>query len=186
VARLIAGMTMSLDGFVADPEGQFGMLYTDLGTPAGAEYLAASQAETGAVLMGRRTYDGAADPDSYADDYEYQVPIVVLTSRPPATPPRRNDRLWVTFRGDLHEAVTTARALAGDEAVTVVGGADLNRQLLDAGLFDELRVDVVPVLLGGGLRAFDGVAPGRLEATGVAQVGSRTSLRFRPAAGVGG
>ncbi len=180
VATLIAGMTMSLDGYTADPDGQFGMLYADLGTPAGQAYLAASQAETGAVLMGRRTYDGAPDPDSYADDYEYQVPIVVLTSRPPATPPRRNDRLWVTFCTDLHGAVATARELAGDRAVTVVGGADLNRQLLDAGLFDELRVDVIPVLLGGGLRAFDGVAPGRLEATGVARVGERTCLTFRP------
>ena len=112
--------------------------------------------------------------------HEYQVPIVVLTTRPPATPPRHNDRLWTTFCGDLHEAVATARELAGDAAVTVVGGADLNRRLLDAGLFDELRVDVVPVLLGGGLRAFDGVAPGRLEATGVERVGQRTCLRFRP------
>ncbi|MGY1686481.1 dihydrofolate reductase family protein [Geodermatophilus sp. SYSU D00867] len=180
MAHLIAGMTTSLDGYTADPEGDFGMLYADLGTPAGEEYLAASQAETGAVLMGRRTYDGAPDPDSYADDYEYQVPIVVLTSHPPATPPRRNDRLWVTFCGDLREAVDTARELAGEKAVTVVGGADLNRQLIDAGLFDELRVDVVPVLLGGGLRAFDGVARGRLEVVGVERVGERTCLRFRP------
>ena len=180
MARLIAGMTTSLDGYVADPSGEFGMLYADLGTPAGSEYLAASQEETGAVLMGRRTYDGASDPDSYAEDYEYQVPMVVLTSRPPATPPRSNDRLSVTFAGDLHEAVTTARELTGERAVTVIGGADLNRQLLDAGLVDELRVDVVPVLLGGGLRLFDGVAPGRLEATGVERVGERTCLRFRP------
>ncbi len=180
MAHLIAATTMTLDGYAADPDGDYGALYADLGTPAGEEYLAASQAETGAVLMGRRTYDGAPDPDSYADGYEYQVPVVVLTSRPPATAPRSNDRLSVTFCGDLHEAVATARDLAGERAVTVIGGADLNRQLLDAGLFDELRVDVVPVLLGGGLRALDGVAPGRLEMTGVERVGQRTSLRFRP------
>jgi dihydrofolate reductase len=179
VAHLIAGMTMSLDGYVADGHGDFGMLYADLGTPAGAQYLAASQAETGAVLMGRRTYDGAPDPDGYAADYEYQVPIVVLTSHPPAVRPARNDRLWITFAGDLGEAVATACELAGDRAVTVVGGAQLNRQLLDAGLADELRVDVVPVLLGGGLRLFDGVAPARLEKLGVDDVGQRTSMRFR-------
>ncbi len=179
MAHLVAGMTISLDGYVADPDGDFGMLYADLGTPEGGAYLAASQAETGAVLMGRRTYDGAPDPDSYADDYEYQVPVVVLTSRPPAVPSRRNERLWVTFAGDLHEAVATARELAGERAVTVVGGADLNRQLIDAGLVDELRVDVVPVLLGGGLRLFDGVAPARLERTGIEEIGQRTGLRFR-------
>ncbi|SDD25454.1 Dihydrofolate reductase [Geodermatophilus telluris] len=180
MAHLIAGMTMSLDGYVADPSGDFGVLYADLDSPAGRAYLAASQAETGAVLMGRRTFDGAPDPDSYADDYEYQVPIVVLTTRPPATPPRSNDRLSITFAGDLPAAVATARELAGERAVTVVGGADLNRQLLDAGLADELRVDVLPVLLGGGLRLFDGVAPARLAATGVERVGERTCLRFRP------
>jgi dihydrofolate reductase len=179
VAHLIAGMTMSLDGYVADPRGDFGMLYADFDTPAFSGYLAASQAETGAVLMGRRTYDGAADPDEYAEGYEYQVPIVVLTSRPPATPPRRTDRLWWTFTDDLGAAVSTARELAGEQAVTVVGGADLNRQLLDAGLVDELRIDVMPVVLGGGLRLFDGVRPARLEKIGVDDVGQRTSLRFR-------
>ena len=179
MAHLIAGMTMSLDGYVADEHGDFGMLYADLGTPAGGEYLAASQAETGAVLMGRRTYDGAPDPGGYADDYEYQVPIVVLTSHPPAVPPRRNERLWITFAGDLGEAVATARELAGERAVTVVGGADLNRQLIDAGLVDELRIDVIPVLLGGGLPLFAGIRPARLEKLGVDDVGQRTGLRFR-------
>jgi dihydrofolate reductase len=178
VAHLIAGMTMSLDGYLADEHGEFGMLYADLGSPAGERYLAETQAETGAVLMGRRTFD-LADPDSYAVDYEYQVPIVVLTSRPPAVAPRRNDRLWVTFAGDVGEAAATARELAGERVVTVVGGAQLNRQLLDAGLADELRVDVVPVLLGGGMPLFDAVGPARLEKFAVDDVGQRTGLRFR-------
>jgi dihydrofolate reductase len=64
--------------------------------------------------------------------------------------------------------------------VTVVGGADLDRQLLAAGLADELRVDVMPVLLGSGRRLFDGVPPGvRLEKIGVEEAGVRTSLSFR-------
>jgi dihydrofolate reductase len=63
----------------------------------------------------------------------------------------------------------------------VVGGGDLNRQLLIAGLADELRVDVMPVLLGGGRRLFDGVPPEavRLEKIGIDDVGARTSLIFR-------
>jgi dihydrofolate reductase len=62
----------------------------------------------------------------------------------------------------------------------VVGGADLNRQLLATGLADELRVDVMPLLLGGGRRLFDGLPPGvRLEKIGVEDVGVRTSLSFR-------
>lgn len=72
-------------------------------------------------------------------------------------------------------------AAAGDKAVQVVGGPDLIRQLLRAGLVDELHIDVMPVLLGAGLRLFDDTAlePVELEKIGVQEVGPRTSLRFR-------
>ena len=70
---------------------------------------------------------------------------------------------------------------AGVRAETVVGGPDLTRQLLDASLVDELHVDVVPVLLGAGLRLFEGTSPLTLEELGVEGVGVRTSLRFQVA-----
>jgi dihydrofolate reductase len=63
--------------------------------------------------------------------------------------------------------------------VTVVGGVDLIRQLLAAGLVDELHVDVVPVLLEAGLRLFQGTGPLALEKLGVVEAGVRTGLRFR-------
>ena len=52
---------------------------------------------TGAVVMGRRTYEMAEDPDAYADSYEYQVPIFVVTKQAPAKLPKQNDRLTFTF-----------------------------------------------------------------------------------------
>ena len=179
MTRVIAGLTVSLDGYFEDADGTFAALYSDL--EADSAYLKASQAETGAVLMGRRTFDMAGDPDSYAVDYEYQVPLFVLTHRPAEREPARNEDLYVTFVTDgLGSAVAQATAAAGDKAVTVVGGADLNRQLLGAGLGDELRVDIMPLLLGGGRRLFDGLLPGvRLEKMGVEDVGVRTSLSFR-------
>ena len=178
--RLIAGMTVSLDGFVQDAEGSAAALYTDLADLQDSPYVKAMQDETGAVLMGRRTFDMAGDPDSYADSYELQVPIFVLTHTPPAVAPERNERLFFTFVTDgVESAVAQAAAAAGERAVTVVGGVDLNRQLLAAGLVDELRVDVMPVLLGAGLRLFDGTPPRALEKLGVDDVGPRTSLRFR-------
>jgi dihydrofolate reductase len=185
MSRVIAGLTVSLDGFFEAADGSFSELYSDFEELVESPYMMASQAETGAVLMGRRTFDEAPDPDSYAVDYEYQVPLFVLTHRAPDREPARNEQLSVTFVTDgLESAVAQATAAAGDRAVTVVGGADLNRQLLAAGLADELRVDVMPVLLGGGRRLFDGlsadVAPGiRLEKLGVEESGARTSLRFR-------
>jgi dihydrofolate reductase len=181
MSRVIAGLTVSLDGFFEDADGKFSELYSDFAELMDSAYFTTSQAETGAVLMGRRTFDEAPDPDSYAVDYEYQVPLFVLTHRAPEREPARNENLYVTFVTDgLESAVAQATAAAGDKAVTVVGGADLNRQLLAAGLADELRIDVMPLLLGGGRRLFDGLAPGpRLEKIGVEDVGVRTSLSFR-------
>src|SRR3712207_1058999 len=180
MARVIAGMTVSLDGFVQDAEGSAAALYPDLADLRDSPYMEAMQAETGAVLMGRRTFDMAGDTDSYADTYELQVPIFVLTHTPPAVAPKRNERLVVTFVTDgIEPAVAQAAEAAGERAVTVVGGVDLNRQLLAAGLVDELRVDVMPVLLEAGLRLFDGTPPVALEKLGVDDVGARTSLRFR-------
>jgi len=178
---LIAGLTISLDGYFEDADGNFAVLYSDFEELVDSAYMKASQAGTGAVLMGRRTFDEAGDPDSYAADYEYQVPLFVLTHRAPEREPARNENLSVTFVTDgLESAVAQATAAAGDKAVTVVGGADLNRQLLAAGLADELRVDIMPLLLGGGRRLFDGLPPGvRLEKIGVEDVGVRTSLAFR-------
>lgn len=181
MSRVIAGQTVSLDGYFEAPDGSFSVLYSDFGELVDSAYMRASQAETGAVLMGRRTFDEAPDPDSYAVDYEYQVPLFVLTHRLPEREPARTENLSVTFVTDgLESAVAQATAAAGDRAVTVVGGGDLNRQLLAAGLTDELRVDIMPVLLNGGRRLFDGLPPGvRLEKIGVEETAVRTSLRFR-------
>src|SRR4051812_18026835 len=173
MSRVIAGLTVSLDGFFQDADGKFAALYSDFGELMDSAYMKTSQAETGAVLMGRRTFDEAPDPDSYAVDYEYQVPIFVLTHRAPEREPARNENLFITYVTDgLESAVAQATAAAGDKAVTVVGGADVNRQLLAAGLADELRIDVMPILLGSGRRPFDGMEPGpRLQKIGVEDAG---------------
>jgi hypothetical protein len=82
MAWVIAGMTVSLDGFVQDAEGSVGPLYPDLADLRDSPYMKAMQAETGAVLRGRRTFDMAGDPDSYADTYE-------LRCRSSSSPTRR-------------------------------------------------------------------------------------------------
>jgi dihydrofolate reductase len=81
----------------------------------------------------------------------------------------------------LESAVAQARAAARDKAVQVVGGVNVAQQLLGAGLVDELHVDIMPVFLGSGLRAFESSSLGSvpLEKISVQEVGARTSLRFR-------
>ncbi len=186
MTKIIAGMTMSLDGFIQDADGRAGALYPDLAALQDTAYMKASQAETGAVLMGRRTFDMAADPDEYAKSYEFQVPIFVVTHTVPVATPTRNDNLYFTFVTDgPAAAVAQAGVAAGERAVTVVGGAELTGQLLAAGLVDELRVDVMPVLLGSGVRLFEATGLITLEKLGVEEVGARTSLRFRVVGGPG-
>jgi dihydrofolate reductase len=181
MARVIAGMTVSLDGFVSDRSGSAKRLYPDLESLRGTAYMNTAVAQTGAVLMGRRTFE-MGDPDSFVGNYEFQVPIFVVTRTPPQVTPKEDEHLTFTFVTDgVESAVAQATAAAGDKAVQVVGGVSVVHQLLRGGLVDELRVDVMPVLLGGGLRLFENSNLERvpLEKIGVQEVGARTSLSFR-------
>ena len=181
MGKVIAGMTMSLDGFVADADGNVDRLYADLADLQGTTYMTATIAETGAVIMGRKTFE-MGDPDSFVGHYEFQVPIFVLTHHPPQIPPKQDDHLTFTFVGDgVASAVAQATAAAGGKAVQVVGGVNVIQQLLHAGLVDELHIDVMPLFLGDGLRLFEHAALDRigLEMMGVETVGQRTGLRFR-------
>ena len=78
-------------------------------------------------------------------------------------------------------AIDERFAAARDKAVQVVGGVSIAQQLLDAGLVDELHVDIMPVFLGIGLRSFESssLERVRLEKINVQEVGARTRLRFR-------
>lgn len=96
MAKLITGMTVSLDGFVADREGNADALYPDLAALQDTPYMEAMAAETGAVLMGRGAFEMAEDADAYADSYELQRPIFVVTHQPPDKHPKGERR------ADLH------------------------------------------------------------------------------------
>jgi dihydrofolate reductase len=181
MARVIAGMTMSLDGFVADSNGSVDGLYPDLADLKDTDYMVDLIRETGAVLMGRRAFE-MGDPDWYVGNYEFQVPIFVLTHEPPGMAPKQDEHLTFTFVTDgVEAAIAQAKTAAGHKAVQVVGGISVIRQLLRAALVDEFRMDVMPVLLGGGRRLFDDASLDilGLEKSSVQEIGSRTSLRFR-------
>ena len=174
-------MTLSIDGFVADRNGNAGRLYPDLAALRQTAYMKDAIEQTGAVLMGRRTFE-MADADSYVGDYEFQVPIFVVTHHPPSVAPKQDEHLTFTFVTDgVESAIAQAKAAARDKAVQVVGGVSIARQLLGAGLVDELHVDIMPVFLGSGLRSFEGsgLESVRLEKISVQEIGVRTSLRFR-------
>ena len=92
MATVHAGMAMSLDGFVADRNGNTTRLY-DPAAVRGSEYMTALIQATGAVVMGKRTFAMAEDPDWFVGNHEFQVPIFVLTHTPPPVMPKQDEQL---------------------------------------------------------------------------------------------
>jgi dihydrofolate reductase len=186
VGKTVLGLTMSLDGFVADRDGSVGLLYADFQALQQSDLMRQSIKDTGAVIMGWNAYAMADDPDLYADHYEFQVPIFVLTHAAPQRLPKQSGGLTFTFVTDgIESAHQQARMAAGDRDVVVIGGASTARHCIRAGLADELHIDIMPVLMAGGLRLFDdtGAEPPLLERLSVVALPSgRTHLRFRVAA----
>jgi dihydrofolate reductase len=180
MGKVLLGMTMSLDGFVNDRNGDVLSLYPDLAALRETELLQESINTTGAVVMGRHAYDMAKGDFT---NYEYQVPIFVLTHVVPEKVAKgQNGQLTFTFVTDgIESAIGRAKAAAGDKYVTVIGGTSTTQQLIKARLFDEIEVGIVPVLLCEGLRLFEhlGAEQIQLERVRVIESPSRTDLRFR-------
>ena len=182
MGKVIVGMTMSLDGFVQDRGGSVGALYPDFDTLRDTEPLREAIQHTGAVVMGSKAFAMAQDPDFYAAHYEFQVPIFVLTHVVPQRRPKETDQLTFTFVTDgIESAISQAKVAAGDKDVTVIGGASTIQQCLNAGLADELHIDIMPVLLCGGLRLLEAIDTEQisLERIEVLELpAGRTHLRF--------
>ena len=163
-----------------DRNGSVSRLYPDLEAMRRTEMLQEEIQTTGAVVMGRRAYDMA---EGDVTDYEYQVPIFVLTHHLPEKAVKgENDQLTVTFVTEgIQSALEKAKAAAGDKQVMVVGGAHTAQQCLRAGLVDEIHIGIVPILLGEGLRFFEhlGSEQMELERTRVFESPTRTDLWFR-------
>ena len=133
--------------------------------------------------MGWNTFAMAEDPDSYAGNYEYQVPIFVLTHEVPKKLPKQTGKLTFTFVTEgIESAIKQSKAAAGAREISVIGGASTAQQCIKAGLADELHIDIMPVLLSGGLRPFEDLAAEQIHLEKLAMIelpGNRTHLRFR-------
>ncbi len=156
-------MAMSLDGFIAYRDGDVSRIFPDLDVLRKTEALKEPIKTTGAVVMGRRAYD-MRDPDSYVDHYEYQVPLFVLAHHVSKKPPEQNARLRITFVTDgIKSALEKGKAAAGDKDVTVIGCANTAQPFTEAGFPDEIRIDLVPVILAGGIGLFEHSGTGPIE-----------------------
>lgn len=183
MAKVIAGMTVSLDGFINDKNGSSENLSPDFEELLNTESFKQMVKDTGAVIMGRNTYQ-MADPFMWVnDDYEFQVPLFILTHNPPEKYPKGNDKLSVTFvTGGIEEAIEKAKAAAGDKLVQIIGGAQTIQEALNSGMCDELWLDVMPVLLGDGKKLFENIDVDKikLERINVEKTTAmRTSIMFK-------
>ncbi len=190
MGKVIFGLTMSLDGYINDRNGSVEQLYSDLAvgnvqdeSMQNNEVMQEAIRSTGAVVMGKNAFLMAEDPDSYADSYEFQVPIFVLSGTEPEKKPKENENLTFTFVTEgIEAAIFQATQAAGGKDVTIIGGASTAHQALRAGLVDEIQIDIVPILLCGGLRLFQALETEQIQLERLEVVelpAGRTHLRFR-------
>jgi dihydrofolate reductase len=170
---------MSLDGFIAGPNHAMDWVFGyDDPDPLIDEIIAS----TGALLVGRNTYDAGRMPDQVEPATEpfggaWSGPQLVLTHHPPADEP---DPAVTFLSGDISRAVAAAREAAAGKNVLVLGAA-IGRECLEAGLMDDIIVLVVPILLGDGVRLFGSTpaSPVSLELIDATRVGQLTNLHYR-------
>ena len=202
MTKVAAGITISIDGYIAGPNDGPGRglgdggerlhywvfggpwSYEDPpygdepgGQPTGAdkEFLDAGMARVGAVVGGRGTYDAA---EAWGGTNPFGLPFFIVTHRPEDEPPDAG----FTFVNGLDEAIARAREAADGKDVLVMGGADVIRQALGAGHVEELAISIAPVVLGGGKRLFEGYDESvTLEHTGVLQSPLATHITYRVA-----
>ena len=191
MGKVMSGLTMSLDGFIAAPNdgpenplGEGGMRLFDWYSSGettfkvskqSAELLREVFSSIGAIVTGRRTFDIT---NGWGGKHPLDAPVFVLTHNVPEGWDYEGSPFTFITDG-VESAVEKAKAVAGDENVAV-GAASLAQQCLRAGILDEVHVDLVPVLLGGGVRFFDDLGEQiELERTRLIEAPNVTHITFR-------
>ena len=199
MTKVIAGITTSVDGYIAGPDdgpgrglgtgGEplhywvFGGPWTYEAEPEGQatgedkEWLDRAMSGLGAVVAGRWTYEAA---DHWGGANPWGLPFFIVTHRTEEQPEGDAFR----FVGSLDEAIERATKAAGTKDVHIMGGADIIRQALAGGHVDQLTIIVAPVIVGGGKRLFEGFERSlELEHLGARQSPFATFIDYRVARG---
>jgi dihydrofolate reductase len=168
MSKVIAGFSMSLDGFVADPDDGTEEVFkwysaggTDAEvmagdhatgmTPDAAELIEEAGRRAGVLVTARRTFDIA---HAWGGKHPMNVPMVVVTHRVPEEWVSREGSPFTFVTEGVPKAIDVAREIAGGKDV-VVGAPSVTQQCLQLGLLDAIHIDLVPVVLGRGIRLFD-------------------------------
>ncbi len=163
MATVVADMSVSLDGFVAAPDGSVDEVFAWYSKPQPASQPPERPSEPGAgglgvIVYGRRTFEQA---NGWGGQHPMGVPVIVVTHTIPEGWPREGSTVSFVTDG-IETAMAQAEAIAGD-GVIALGSPSIIQQCLNLGMVDRIQVKLVPVLLGDGIRLFGELAGDPLE-----------------------
>jgi dihydrofolate reductase len=174
-------MSVSLDGFVADPAGGVDRVFAWYAKPQPASQPSERPAEAEAsglrvIVYGRKTFDQA---EGWGGQHPAGVPVIVVAHNVPDGWPREGAAVLFVTDG-IESAIEQAEAIAGDRVIAL-GSPSVIQQCLNLGLVDRLQVKVVPLLLGAGTRLFGDLTgdPVELETPTVVEGNGVTHLHYR-------
>lgn len=193
MSRVTCDLTISLDGYVAGPNqtlaeplGEGGELLHRwmFEEPEANAAAIGGILEAGAYIMGRNMFVGPGKWEEewrgwWGEEPPYHAAVFVLTHYPHQNVEMQGGTSFNFVTDGIESALAQARKAAGSKDVAIAGGAQTVRQYLSAGLIDELRLHIAPILLGAGERLLDGVANVNLEPTEVGGSHLVTHIRYQ-------
>ena len=188
MSKVTCDISMSLDGFITEPnEGGANPLGDDPGrlhdwmfdakTEADAAIVDELYASTGAVLIGKGMFDVGFEP--WGDPPPFGMPVFVLTHEAREPLPMQGGTTYTFVTDGIESGLAQARAAAGERNVGIWGGANVIRQYLKAGLLDEMRIHLIPILLGNGIRLFEDLDPEGIELRRTSTIETPGATHFR-------
>jgi dihydrofolate reductase len=190
MGKVLMEITMSLDGYTTGPEvsgeaplGRGGdrlheWMFAGKSAADTDRYETDHFSTVGALIMGRRMADLGIEP--WGEEPTFHAPCFIVTHRPAETIVKKGGTSYIFVTEGIEAAMARAQEDAGEQDVMVNGGADIDRQYLNAGLIDEIRLHIAPIVLGGGTPLFAGVRPDlRLVPSQVAHSLLATHLTYR-------
>jgi dihydrofolate reductase len=177
MGKVLIHATITLDGFMADPDGGVDWMFGFSSADEDETVVNEVMSELGAVVGGaNKTHTIGDDEQPYGG--MLKIPVFEMTHTP-HEPIEKDGTTYTFVVDDIAAAVEAARAAAGEKSVALLGGS-ISRQCLKLGLVDEIVLDVLPLLLGDGISLFGGLGERiELERVSTSAYASETHLRYR-------
>jgi dihydrofolate reductase len=189
MSKVVCDISMSLDGFTTGPNVRVGNGMGDGGerlhdwmfdakTQADAKIVEERFASAGAIIIGKGMFNVGFE--LWGDPPPFGMPVFIVTHDVREPLPMKGGTTYTFVSDGIESALEQARTAAGNKNVGIWGGADIIKQYLKAGLVDEMRLQIIPILLGNGIRLFEDLAPQEIELrkTSVIETPAATHYQF--------